>query len=203
MNLKPIIGIITRSSVSKEGHNSNIIYEDINKCIINNGGLPIGITLTKNYKELINLCDGIIFQGGDDFEKYDLQALKYVYDINKPVLGICLGMQLMGVLFDGIMIDISNHKKKLSYAHSVTINKHSKIYNIFKTNNIKVNSRHKSIIKKTKLKVVGISNDGYIEAIEDSNKKFFIGVQWHPESMINYDKTQNNLFESFIMCCKN
>ena len=196
--MKPIIGIITRKSISDEGHNTNIVYNDIVKCIENNGGIGIGIILNKNYKELINLCDGIIFQGGDDFEEYDLDTLKYIYDIDKPVLGICLGMQLMGVLFNGKMIDINNHKKKLSYAHSVTINRNSVLYNIFKTNNIKVNSRHKSVIKNTKLKVVGISNDGYIEAIEDSSKKFFIGVQWHPENMINYDNAQNNLFKYFI-----
>ena len=158
----------------------------------------IGIILNNNYKQLIDLFDGIIFQGGDDFEEYDLSALKYIYDIDKPVLGICLGMQLMGMLFEGKMIDINNHKKKLYYAHNVTINRNSILYNIFKTNNVKVNSRHKSVIKNTKLKVVGISNDGYIEALEDSNKKFFIGVQWHPENMISYDNIENNLFKYFI-----
>ena len=198
----PIIGIITRKSISEEGHPTSIIYSDIEKCIINNGGIPIGLTLNENYKALIDLCDGIIFQGGDDFEDYYYETLKYAYDIDKPVLGICLGMQLMGVLFNGIMVDINNHKKKLSYVHSVTINKNSKLYNIFKTNIIKVNSRHKSVIKNTKLKVSGISNDGYIEALEDSNKKFFIGVQWHPESMVDYDNNQNRLFKYFIKSCK-
>jgi len=198
----PIIGIITRASISDEGHKINLIYDDIKNCILNNGGIPVGIMLNENYKEIINLCDGIIFQGGDDFEKYDLDSLKYIYNINKPVLGICLGMQLMGVLFDGQLINIDNHKKKLSYAHNVIINKNSILYNIYKTNNIKVNSRHKQIIKNTKLKVAGISQDGYIEAIEDSNKKFFIGVQWHPENMVSYNKEQNNLFKYFIKQCK-
>ena len=188
--------------ISEEGHNINVVYDNIINSIISNGGVPVGIKLTNNYKELINFCDGIIFQGGDDFEEYDIECLKYIYDINKPVLGICLGMQLMGTLFDGKLIDISNHKKKMLYSHSVIINKNSKLYNIFKSNNIKVNSRHKSIIKNTKLKVVGVSNDGYIEAIESTNKNFFIGVQWHPESMITYDDKQNNLFKYFIKCCK-
>ena len=198
----PIIGIITRSSTSDEEHKINLIYDDIKNCILNNGGIPIGIMLTETYKSLIDICDGIVFQGGDNFEKYDLDTLKYIYDINKPVLGICLGMQLMGVLFDGNMININNHKKKLSYAHDVIINKNSILYNIYKINNIKVNSRHKQIIKNTKLKVVGVSQDGYIEAIEDSSKKFFIGVQWHPESMVKYDKEQNSLFKYFIKQCK-
>ena len=199
--MKPIIGVITRKNISEEKHNINIIYEDIIKAIACNDGIPIGITLDDNYKELIDFCDGIIFQGGDEFEKYDMDALKYIYEIDKPVLGICLGMQLMGMLFNGTMIDIENHKKKLSYVHEVKIKRISKLYNIYKNDIIKVNSRHKSIIKNTDLNIVGISNDGYIEAIEDKNKTFFIGVQWHPENMISYDKKQNNLFKNFIKSC--
>ena len=198
--INKIIGIITRKAVSEEGHNISIIYKDIEKSIIDNGGIPIGITLTSNYKNQIDMCDGIIFQGGDDFEEYDLVSLKYIYDMDKPVLGICLGMQLMGVLFGGKLINIDNHKKTLSYAHSIKINKNSKIYNILKKDIIKVNSRHKSVLKNTRLKVAGISNDGYIEIIEDANKKFFIGVQWHPENMTKYDQTQRNLFKYFIKC---
>ena len=202
MFAKPIIGIVTRNSISLENHNINIIYNDIVKSIINNGGIPVGITLFSNYKELIDICDGIIFQGGDDFEIYDYDALKYAYSINKPVLGICLGMQLMGMLFNGTMIDINNHKKTLNYVHEVRIKRNSKLYNIFKTDIIKVNSRHKSIIKNTKLNVSGISKEGYIEAIEDSSKKFFIGIQWHPESMLDYDNKQNNLFKNFLKSCR-
>ena len=199
--MEPIIGIITRTSISLENHKTSIIYSEIEDAIINNGAIPIGITLNDNYKKLINLCDGIIFQGGDDFEIYDFATLKYIYDIDKPVLGMCLGMQLMGLLFNGNMIDINNHKKTLNYSHEVKIKRNSKLYNIFKTDVIKVNSRHKSVIKNTKLNISGISQDGYIEAIEDTSKKFFIGVQWHPESMLKYDDKQNNLFKQFIKCC--
>lgn len=203
MSIKPIIGIVTRESISLENHAINVIYSDIQRAIIKNNGIPIGITPNNNFKELIDICDGIIFQGGDNFEKYDLDALKYAYDKNKPVLGICLGMQLMGVLFNGNLLDTSNHKKTLNYVHEVKIKRNSILYNIFKSNNIKVNSRHKSIIKNTNLDICGISQDGYIEAIEDSNKKFFIGVQWHPESMIDYDEKQNNLFKYFVKSCYN
>ena len=199
--MEPIIGVVTRTSTSLAKHKTSIVYKEIEEAIINNGAIPIGITLSNSYKKLINLCDGIIFQGGDDFEIYDLEALKYIYDIDKPVLGICLGMQLMELLFNGNMIDINNHKKTLNYSHEVRIKRNSKLYNIFKTDIIKVNSRHKSVVKNTKLNISGISQDGYIEAIEDTSKKFFIGVQWHPESMLKYDNKQNNLFKQFIKSC--
>ena len=196
-----IIGIATRKAKSEENHDIDIIYNSIVTIVRKSNALPIGLILEEDYKDLIDICDGIIFQGGDDFEKYDFEALKYAYDIDIPVLGICLGMQLMGVMFSGKLVDIPNHKKKLDYAHSVKIKKDSKLYQIFNKDIIKVNSRHKSILKTTDLDIVGISNDGYIEAIEDKNKKFFIGVQWHPESMV-YDTNQNRIFESFINSCK-
>lgn len=196
-----IIGIVTRKSKSYENHNIDIVYTDIVNAVKRNKAIPIGLILEEDYKELIDLCDGIIFQGGDDFEKYDLEALKYSYDKNIPVLGICLGMQLMGVLFDGSMIDIDNHNNKSDYVHSVKIKRGTKLYDIFKTDIIKVNSRHKSVIENTKLNISSISSDGYIESLEDSSKKFFLGVQWHPESMV-YDTKQNKLFDYFIKSCK-
>ena len=196
-----IIGIVTRQAQSSEGHKINIMYNDIIRALSCFDVIPIGLVLDNKYKEKIDLCDGIIFQGGDDYLSYEIDALRYIHFKDIPVLGICLGMQTMGMLFDGLMIDVLNHKKRLSYAHIVKIKRNSKLYNIFKSDIIKVNSRHKSAIKNTKLDISGISSDGLIEAIEDKNKRFFIGVQWHPESMIDYDENQKNLFKSFIKIC--
>ena len=195
-----IIGIVTRSSKSDSNLDIDIVYNDIVNSIKKNSAIPIGIILEEDYKSIIDICDGIIFQGGDEFEEYDFKALKYAYDKDIPVLGICLGMQLMGVLFDGNLININNHKKNLDYAHSVRIKKNSKLYNIFNKEELKVNSRHNSSLKNTKLEVVALSQDGYIEAIEDSNKKFFIGVQWHPESM-TYDESEQKIFKEFVNSC--
>lgn len=199
----PIIGIVCRYSITEEGNEINIIYTDIVKSIYKNGGIPIGISLNSNYKEVINMCDGIILEGGDDFVEYEYEAIKYIYEKDIPLLGICLGMQSMGIVFNGELIDIKNHKKRLNYAHSVLVSTSSKLYNILKNNIVKVNSRHKSVLKKTDLEICAVSQDNYIEAIEDRNKRFFIGIQWHPESM-SYDDKQNNIFKYFIKeCAKN
>ena len=198
-----IIGIITRKSLSEEGHNIDIVYEDIRSAVTKNNGIPIGIILDRNYKEILNTCDGIIFQGGDEVGEFDLETLKHLYNKDIPVLGICLGMQEMGILFNGKLSSNTNHRKKLNYAHSVYIKTNSKLASIFNQNIIKVNSRHKDYLTCTDLSVVGISNDGIIEAIEDKSKRFFIGVQWHPESMLSYDNIQNKIFEKFIKACQN
>ena len=198
-----IIGVVTRNQLSEEGNSIDVIYKDISSAVKNNGGIPIGIILNNDYKKVLNICDGVIFQGGDEIYHYDLDALKYLHQKDIPVLGICLGMQEMGILFNGKLGSNINHKKKLSYAHSVYIKTNSKLANILNENIIKVNSRHKDYLASTDLSIVGISNDGIIEAIEDKNKKFFIGVQWHPESMITYDNIQNKIFEKFIKVCQN
>ena len=110
----------------------------------------------------------------------------------------------MSCLFGGTMkkLETGKHKTKGLFVHKVKINNNSKLYDIFKTETLQVNSRHISYITKTSLKVVAISDDDLIEAVEDTNKKFFIGVQWHPETMIEYDILENNLFSYFIDCCR-
>ena len=145
------------------------------------------------------MCDGVILQGGDSFSDKHLRIVNYLYDENIPTLGICLGMQMMGVLFNGKLGDISNHKSNLNYVHEVNIDKKSKLYKIIKEDKIMVNSRHNNYLIKADLDVVGISD--VIEAIESKNKIFFIGLEWHPESMIAYDRVANTLFEYFIEGC--
>ena len=200
--MKPIIGIIARPYYSEENNMMFGAYKDIINSVFCSGGIPICISPTEKYLfETISLCDGLIFQGGDNFMEYEKLSLNYAYKNDIPILGICLGMQLMGVMFDAEEYDVFNHKDK-NKLHKVIIDKNSKLYSILKKEEVLVNSRHKSAIKNLKLSVVGVSQDGVIEAIEDKNKKFFIGVQWHPENMVVYDITSQKLFKSFINICK-
>ena len=187
-----IIGIVTRKSTSEENHDIDYVYSNIVRKIYECDAIGIGLTLDSNYKDTIDICDGVIFEGGDNFGYYDEEALLYCYKKNIPTLGICLGMQLMGCVFGGELIDINNHKNTY---HDVNINKESKLYSIFNKDILKVNSRHKSVLKSTNLNISSRSSDGYIESIEDANKKFFIGVQWHPED-INQDILFKKLIES-------
>lgn len=185
-----IIGIVTKKGKSNENHNIDYIYSNISKMIYKCNAIPVGIVLNKNYKETIDICDGIIFGGGDNFEKYDQEALLYCYKKDIPTLGICLGMQLMGYVFEGKIVNVDNHKNTF---HIIKIDKNSKLYKAINKEELLVNSRHKSVLKNTSLKITSKSVDGYIESIEDSNKKFFVGVQWHPE-----DINQEGIFKKLI-----
>lgn len=149
--------------------------------------------------KLIKLCDGIILPGGAEEYDIDYKIVKYLYEHDIPTIGICLGMQLMALTFNGDIKLIGNetHQKKEGYVHEVKIKEGSRLADILKSNKILVNSRHIERITTTDLPIVAISNDLVIEAVEDKNKKFFIGVQWHPESL-KEDIYSKKLFDFFI-----
>ena len=193
------IGIIGRLNDNKITYNKeivDIIYEY--NCI------PICISLKfvdnelDKVKLLIDKCNGFILQGGSEFYNSDLEIVKYLYDNDIPTLGICLGMQTMAYLFNGKMDKIDNHYSLDKYVHNIYINTKSKLFNIINKNEILVNSRHKYYITDTDLDISSYSD--VIESIEDINKRFFIGVQWHPESIM--DENNKKLFENFFFSIK-
>ena len=193
----PLIGIIMREGLSEAGNKINYVYSDIEKAIINSGGIPIGINRTE-IKKYLNVCDGFIMEGGDEFSNEDFHAIKQIKAKDKPLLGICLGMQEMAYIDNGSIKDVSNH---LNTSHDILINKDSLLYKIIGKNTIKVNSRHKSAIVKTDLFVSSYATDNVIESVEDKNNKFFLGVAWHPENMYDYDESAKKIFDYFIKIC--
>ena len=78
------------------------------------------------------------------------------------------------------------------------------MYKIIKKKKIFVNSRHNYHVEtiKSNFMVSSFSKDGIMEGLESTDKKFVVGVQWHPEDMIGYDKDQNLLITRFLDECK-
>ena len=161
----------------------------------------------------IKMCDGIILSGGNKFYEYDEFICEYALNKDIPLLGICAGMQAMARIDNRKKYEdyrniknntgINHYKMDEPYVHEVHIYKDSMLGNIIGQNIIKVNSVHNYHITKTNEFIVsGISEDGFIEAIEMKNKKFIIGVQWHPEKIIDQDEPSRKIFESFINICK-
>ena len=198
INIKTI-GIIIRSF---EENNKYFIgtREDLFSIFYKYNINIIGIPINNHYEnviEVINLCDGVILSGGDNFIENDYLLVKYLYENNIPTLGICLGMQNMGKYFSKKEeINVSNHMSNEKYVHYINIDKNSLLFKIIKKEKILVNSRHKSAIEDTSLDIVAYSLDGVIEAVEDKNKTFFIGVEWHPESYNDLNSTR--LFDYFV-----
>lgn len=150
--------------------------------------------------EILDLCDGIIIQGGKDIYPYHFQILEYCIKNNIPLLGICMGHQIIGLYSinsnnDNDLIQIDNHQIK-NGNHIIHIEKNSIMYKIFGPT-LKVNSRHSFAVKKVNLpfKVTSISEDNIIESIEYiDNNNFILGVQFHPEDLDNTE----NLYNYFL-----
>ena len=193
-----MIGIISNKGFSDENNSIYYVYENFFKLDFNY--LIIPLTNLDDVIKNINKCTGIIMQGGDDFLDIHKNIIKYLYDNDIPLLAICMSMQAMGVLFDGKLIKVKNHKSNKRYVHKVRIKKDTLLYKIFKKDEIYVNSSHKEALEYTNLDVSAKSD--IIEAIESKDKKFFLGLQWHPEKMIEYDNLEYKIFSYFKNICE-
>ena len=193
------VGIIIREF---EENNINFIgtrkdlFNTLNKFDVSIIGIPVNIELDKVI-DAIKLCDGIILSGGSNFYDNDFKIVEYLYKNNIPTLGICLGMQCMAEYFNNKKeIKVDNHYSKDLYVHKVKINKKSLLYKIINKEEIMVNSRHHDAVPFTDMDISATSPDGVIEGVEMPNHKFFVGVQWHPESIDDTNSYQ--LFKYFI-----
>ena len=187
-----------RDGVSQSGKKIGISYNDVVNSVIKSGGIPVVIP-NDNINYYLDICNGFILQGGDDVSKNSLEILKLLKDKNIPVLGICLGMQEMAVLDDGKLCDVINHNGDI--LHEILIKKNTLLYKILDMDKIIVNSRHRSAVLNTNLSVSCVSSDGVIESVENDKLKFYLGLQWHPESMYDDDINSKKIFDYFIKVC--
>lgn len=196
--MKPIIGILLRPSISESNLKIKYLYDDISSAIYKSKGIPIGID-NKYIDEYLNICNGFIIPGGDDIIKDDLIAIKKIIDKDIPLLGICLGMQEIATIYNGKIINIDKHKN--NNMHEITIKNNSLLHKILGCEKTIVNSRHKSAVILPNLTISALSFDNITEAIEDENKKFVLGVEWHPENMYDKDLNSRKIFDYFIKIC--
>ena len=155
--------------------------------------------------------DGLVLTGGADYNPlwYGEQPEKELYTINStrdlpellltrlafnrqiPILGICRGVQTMAIALGGNLVqDLKTTLKhgqdapRSEATHSVTITEGSTLYGLYGQETF-VNSFHHQAVKDcgSHLHVVATAPDGVIEAVESTEQKALMGVQWHPEWM--------------------
>jgi len=167
----------------------------------------------------IELCDGFILTGGDDpdmaqwgqamhpkaralhperqaYETLLLAALDHHNSI--PVLGVCLGMQLMGLHAGGAL---DQHLPDTLATAGEHWNRGEHLVSGSLGNGM-VHSHHRQALTNAgALQVLARAHDGVIEAVADSRKRFHLGVQWHPERT-REDALGRALIESLVKAAR-
>lgn len=161
------------------------------------GGIPL--LIDEDNLHQLEMCQGIIITGGFHKGNLDDYLIEYAINHSLPLLGICQGMQSMALYHTNQRLEkIENHHKEEGYQHQVNL-KTCRLSQILGKHEILVNTYHYEMVKDSKkFQIVGYSSDGVVEAVENSNHRFQIGVQWHPERMISYDEVSKKLFQNFI-----
>ncbi|OOM78247.1 gamma-glutamyl-gamma-aminobutyrate hydrolase family protein [Clostridium sp. BL-8] len=235
---KPIIGINSSRLIKQDTLYSHSVMESISndyvESVIRGGGIPIILPILSNEESIrqqIETLDGVVLSGGIDVnpllyneepspklgfifpekDNFDLLIAKIAYELNKPILAICRGHQILNVAFggtlyqdlsdmDGCYIKHQQQTKNGAVTHTLDILENSILHDILGSSIIS-NTFHHQAIKDLApgFKVTAYSKDNVIEAIESIDKEFVVGVQFHPEIMTVYnDENMLKLFKAFI-----
>ena len=198
------------------------------------GGIPYILPVVsdlQSIKKQVESMDAIVLSGGYDInpliygeepatglgticperDDYDINVAKFSLEMNKPLLGVCRGLQVLNVASGGTLIqDISAIKENLKHlqsakpdlaTHTIDIETETNLHRII-GKSAGVNSFHHQAAKKIApgYLVSARSKDGIVEAIEKEDG-FAVGVQWHPEIMAVSDDAMLGLFRALILQC--
>jgi putative glutamine amidotransferase len=193
------------------------------------GALPVVIPVVDDrclLAQYLEILDGFVFTGGRDVspEAYgqsrhpetkecdpkrfacDRALAELLLDGDTPVLAICLGMQLINVVYGGTLIqhietDIQHTvvRPGQDSFHLITIEEGSSLHRILGATAVEVNSGHHQAVYELApgLRPLASAPDGIIEAIQMTDRTFFLGVQWHPERIVERSE-QLELFKAFV-----
>ncbi len=174
------------------------------------GGTPIFLPPRAEHASAwVDLCDGFVLTGGDDpatepfgmptsphagpivhpdrqhFETTLLTILhEQAPDI--PVLGVCLGMQMMALMAGGLLDQdmrqsCPTHAQHWEADHEVQPVQGLSTVPVCTLAGIVRSKHHQAVSDPGTMRIIATAPDGIIEAIDDPGRRFFVGVQWHPE----------------------
>lgn len=222
---------MTMENLPQEQHRMNDTYV---KAIVEAGGIPVVIPAYGDIslvKEVIGRLDGILLSGGGDLDPAlysrranahlgsvsprrdaaEIAIAQYVIrETDKPLLGICRGIQVMNVAMGGkLYIDLPDEGKlahslsmypRHQVSHEVEVAENTHLAKVMGAGRNWVNSFHHEAVKElAEGFTVSASSvpDDVIEAIELPGQRFVVGVQWHPEELTARQEAKQ-LFKNFV-----
>jgi putative glutamine amidotransferase len=229
INGKPIIGIVLDENTS-QGGNAYDTGKGYFRAIEQAGGVAIGLPYSLDSLSFAEqMCAGLMSTGarikfpapwyvtGEEShapvsERFDIERalVSRFLELDRPYLGVCNGMQMLGCLSgclmsgnaatytDGTIVHDDRETR-----HDVTVIAGTRLHEITARDIVRVNSFHREAIVKVSDQVVinAMSSDGLIEGIERPDKAFALGVQWHPERLIEETDDAQALFAAFVATC--
>ena len=230
MKAKPIVGLMP---LWDEGRESIWMLPGYMKGIEKAGGIPIILPLSDNeevIEKMVNFCDGFLFTGGQDVspeiynekkldnvecseerDRMDMSFLRKAIELDKPVLGICRGIQIINACLGGSLYqDLpTQHPSELEHhqtppydipVHEVKIIENTPLSECLKTEKLSVNSYHHQAVKKLapELAVMAEASDGITEAVYRPASSFLWALQWHPEFSYKTDEKSMLIFQAFV-----
>lgn len=210
-------------------HRMNIV-DELRYLVVANGGIAISLlspekafefndndiydlkelTLEeiKDIDDMVKICDGIILQGGLVSCNYEIEIARKCIEYDIPLIGICAGFNN---ILRALGTDVIEDKTKkhdiydMNYRHEIEIKKDTVLYELVGKEQLEVNSIHSMIapidVVKDFAQISSYTKDGLVESFELKEKKFVMGIKWHPELMID-EKHTLNLFKKFVDECK-
>jgi len=175
------------------------------------GGIPLIIPPAGDMTNLLKSIDGLIISGGPDVsptlygqtpgpmtkefypdqDETEIGLISSALEMDMPLLGVCRGMQILSIAHGGSLHqhldDTPGHEGHGGYDgestdHGVIVEKDSILAELMGTSFFVNSTHHQGVADPGSLNVSAIAeHDGLIEAVERRDKKFCLGVQWHPE----------------------
>lgn len=238
---RPLIGIVTRHAVNPDIFLSHYVaYPGDPEVVHQAGGIPFLIPPLIDQVDaeiLLTHLDGLYLAGGEDVsstqyagadpslvkdpseerDRAELLMLRGALKMQKPILAICRGNQLLNVALGGSLIDdiptritraikhdTQSGEPYDSSAHTVRLSSGSSLAKIYGRQELRVNSFHHQAVREPGkgLNPVAYAPDEIVEAVEmQGYPTFCLGVQWHPEYQIGCDPDIQKIFQAYIKAC--
>ena len=223
---KPVVGIVAKhmklEKYSRPDRPYSMIYDEVRKAVMDHGATPIGILSpsreirrtrdhVRDYvsneeiaaiNEQLELCQGLIFQGGLYITDFEYALARIAYERNIPTLGVCCGHTVMAEAFGAEIVDVDpavHQRNNDQYAHEITVLPNTRFREIVGVNEVQVNSRHnRAVVSCPVLQAGALDQDGHIEVLEAPEKRFYMATRFHPESLYGIDPIIDRIFQAFV-----
>ena len=235
-NTMPATDVNVKNGIAAPGQDFQGLAVDYINALEKAGAIPVILPVVKDLegaKSLWERLDGILLSGGNDVspelynecikkecgaldharDTYEVAAARYFVAQNRPVLGICRGIQLLNAALGGsnyqdlpsegferhTILDYERNEP----THCVKVEKEGLLFDILQSEEIAVNSFHHQAVHcpAENMNIEAQSKEGVIEAVSVKDHTFALAVQWHPEMMFDSEQ-QFGLIQAFVRACQ-